>query len=50
MYMRDSTHELKSRHYIENNPAKAHLVRFPEQWAWSSARFRDSYGRLCFPD
>lgn len=37
-YMRDAAHELKSRHYIENNSAKALLVREPKEWPWSSAR------------
>jgi menaquinone-specific isochorismate synthase/putative DNA methylase len=47
IYMRDDAHELKTRRYIENNPVKARLVREPEQWPWSSARFRDKNGRLC---
>ena len=46
IYMRDAAHELKSRRYIENNPTKAHLVRDPKDWPWSSARFRDAYGVL----
>jgi hypothetical protein len=33
--------------WLENNPAKAGLVLDPKQWSWSSARFRDAYGRLC---
>jgi putative transposase len=45
--MRDAAHELCARRYIENNPVKALLVREPAEWAWSSARFRDKYGRLC---
>jgi len=43
-YMRDSEHELETRKYIENNPAKAGLVLDPKMWPWSSARFRDEYG------
>jgi hypothetical protein len=39
--MRNGEHTLRTRRYIENNPVKAHLVREPEKWAWSSARFRD---------
>ncbi|MEQ1751779.1 MAG: transposase, partial [Prosthecobacter sp.] len=39
-YMRDSEHELETRKYIENNPAKAGLVLDPKTWPWSSARFR----------
>ena len=46
-YMRDEQHELKTRHYIENNPVKALLVREPKEWPWSSARFRDESGNLC---
>ena len=45
-YMRDAEHELKTRQYIENNPVKALLVREPKEWPWSSARFRDEYGKL----
>jgi len=47
IYMRDDVHELKTRRYIENNPVKASLVREPQEWPWSSARFRDKNGRLC---
>lgn len=46
-YMRSAEHELRTCHYIENNPAKAKLVLDPKAWPWSSARFRDDYGRLC---
>lgn len=46
-YMRDSAHELRACRYIENNPVKALLVREPQEWSWSSAGFRDNYGRLC---
>ena len=46
-YMRSTAHELQTIRYTENNPAKAGLVRDPKQWSWSSARFRDAYGRLC---
>jgi REP element-mobilizing transposase RayT len=45
-YMRDSGHELKTRRYIENNPVKALLAREPNEWPWSSARFRDEHGML----
>ena len=38
-YIRDSDHELETRKYIENNPAKAGLVLDPKHWPWSSARF-----------
>jgi REP element-mobilizing transposase RayT len=47
-YMRDSEHERKTIRYIENNPTKAKLVLDPKSWPWSSARFRDANGRLCF--
>ena len=46
-YMRNAEHERKTVRYIENNPAKAKLVRDPKEWLWGSARFRDAYGRLC---
>lgn len=39
-YMRDEEHFRKTVRYIENNPVRAHLVREPAQWPWSSARFR----------
>jgi len=45
-FMRDSAHELRTRHYIEANPVKAFLVREAKNWPWSSARLRDQYGRL----
>jgi len=46
-YMRDAEHESRTRGYIENNPVKAFLVRDAKEWPWSSARWRDDYGRLC---
>jgi len=45
-FMRDSDHELKARNYTERNPVKAALVSSAKDWPWSSARFRDLYGRL----
>jgi REP element-mobilizing transposase RayT len=45
-YMRNSEHEFRAVDYTEKNPVKALLVRQPEEWRWSSARFRDRYGRL----
>ena len=48
-YMRGDEHELRSRRYVENNPCKAKLVGLARDWPWSSARFRDSYNRLCVP-
>ena len=47
IYMRDDAHTLKTRRYIENNPVKALFVREPDEWPWSSARFRDKNGNLC---
>jgi REP element-mobilizing transposase RayT len=47
MYMRNEEHAKKTIRYIENNPLKANLVPDPKEWPWSSARFRDAYGRLC---
>lgn len=43
---RDDQHKQQTVHYIENNPAKARLVLDPKAWSWSSARFRDKFGRL----
>jgi putative transposase len=45
-FMRNSAHELQTIRYIEINPCKAHLVLNPNEWPWSSARFRDQYGSL----
>ena len=45
-YMRDSAQELRARRYTESNPTRALLVRDPKDWSWSSARFRDEYGKL----
>jgi REP element-mobilizing transposase RayT len=47
-YMRDAEHERKTIRYIENNPAKSRFVLDPKDWPYSSARFRDEYGRLRF--
>lgn len=46
-YIRNAEHEAQTRHYIEGNPVKAFLAREPKEWPWSSARYRDSYDRLC---
>ena len=48
-YLRDEAHYRKVVHYIEWNPVKAGLVPSPEQWPFSSARFRDEYNRLALP-
>jgi REP element-mobilizing transposase RayT len=48
-YMRNGEHEVRARRYIENNPTRAKLTTAPKEWPWSSARFRDSYERLCVP-
>lgn len=45
-YIRDEAHCRKVAHYIEWNPVKAGLVKSPEQWSFSSSRFRDEYHRL----
>ena len=45
-FMRNTQHEQTTRHYIENNPVKALLVREAKDWPCSSARFRDEYGEL----
>ena len=48
-YVRDEAHYRRVVHYIEWNPVKAGLVKSPEQWPYSSARFRDEYNRLKLP-
>ncbi|MCW5554035.1 MAG: transposase [Verrucomicrobiae bacterium] len=48
-YIRDAAHYRKVVHYIEANPVKAGLVKAPEQWPFSSARFRDEYNQLTLP-
>ena len=42
-YIRDEAHYRKVVHYIESNPVKAGLVKTPEQWPFSSARYRDEH-------
>ena len=46
VFMRDAEHERQTVRYIENNPAKPKLVFDPQDWPWSSARFRDELGGL----
>lgn len=45
-FMRDKDQERTAVRYIENNPLKAKLCKSPEEWSFSSARFRDEYHRL----
>lgn len=42
----DEAHRQTAVRYIENNPVKAGLAREGKEWPWSSARFRDEFGRL----
>ncbi len=44
-FMRDAEQTRKAIRYIENNPVKARLCRAPEEWPFSSARFRDPQTR-----
>jgi REP element-mobilizing transposase RayT len=44
-FMRDEEQKRKAIRYIENNPVKANLCRTPEEWPFSSARFRDPQAR-----
>ena len=39
-YVRNEENFRQYVRYIENNPTKALLVRAPEDWLWSSARYR----------
>ena len=48
-YMRDVEHEQQTVRYTENNPVKAGLTKTPQDWSWTSARFRDEYARLQLP-
>jgi hypothetical protein len=43
--MRDEEQRRKAIRYIENNPVKSKLCRAPEEWPFSSARFRDPQTR-----
>jgi hypothetical protein len=43
-YLRDDEHYRRVVRYIENNPTKARLVKAPEDWPWSSARYRGEPG------
>ena len=44
--LRDAAHLTRALRYTENNPVKAGFVRNPKDWPWSSARWRDDFGRL----
>jgi REP element-mobilizing transposase RayT len=48
-FMRDEEQERKAVRYIESNPVKTKLCQLPQDWPFSSARFRDRYGRLMLP-
>ena len=43
-YLRDEDHYRRVVRYIESNPAKAGLAKTPEEWVWSSARYRGEPG------
>lgn len=43
-YLRDDEHYRQVVRYIENNPTRAGLVKSPEDWLWSSARYRGEPG------
>lgn len=45
-YIRDEEHLRQVVRYIEDNPVKARLVRTPDEWAWSSARYRGAPGPI----
>lgn len=44
--VRDAAHLGRAIRYTENNPVTAGFVRDPKAWPWSSAHWRDDYGRL----
>jgi REP element-mobilizing transposase RayT len=39
-------HLARAIRYVDNNPTRARFVKEPGDWQWSSARWRDAYGRL----
>ena len=39
-FIRDERHLSRAVLYIERNPVKAGLIHAPEEWTWSSARWR----------
>ena len=45
-FMRNDEQEKTAIRYIESNPVKAKICRTPEDWPFSSARFRDKHRRL----
>jgi len=45
-FMRDRSHELETRNFIENNLAKPGLGLNPRTRPWSSARFWEEFGVL----
>jgi hypothetical protein len=45
-FMRDAEQENKAIRYIENNPVKTKLCRLPDDWPFTSARYRDKLNRL----
>ena len=49
-FMRDGAQEKTAVRYIENNPIKAKLCGAKEEWPFSSAKFRDEFTRLVFPN
>ncbi len=48
-FMRDEKQEKTAIRYIEKNPLKALLCPGPEDWRFSSGRFRDCYQGLAIP-
>ena len=40
-YLRNQEHFTAAIRYIEGNPSRAGLVKFPAEWPFSSARYRD---------
>ena len=39
-YIRNAEHFSQAIRYIEGNPAKAGLVKYPSDWPFTSARYR----------
>jgi len=49
-FMRDEKQEKTGIRYIESNPVKVRSCAAPEEWPFSSARFRDQDRQLLIPE
>ena len=44
--IRDKPHLQRAIRYVESNPTKAKLATDAKHWDWSSARWKDDYGKF----